>query len=180
MSKVFKTVLVKLTEEWNQSSYQPLLEADVAGWIFKCIMESDGVLRRGEELHLESRVLRLKRQFFDIAIGRIDNQGKGKPSVSARVVAEIKLFPKLGFSPQQLRRRFQQIMEDDLKKVGRLPSSVHEKAYIIVDGFGYLDKRVRGKRRGDIIGDARNAIAGEIKLFILRFENDEGWSVSEG
>jgi hypothetical protein len=47
-------LLQNLRDKWNQRDYQPLLEDDVAGWLFHTALSSADFVLNGEHIHLNA------------------------------------------------------------------------------------------------------------------------------
>lgn len=150
----------------NDSNYEFLLEADLCGWLFhKIITQLDDY----KKLHLDTKVNNSNDK-YDIVIGEIQYPDNGRAFVNPITVAEVKIFPRVGFTSQQHNVHFHHIIDDDLRKLSNINNDV-EKAVIIMDGFGYLNGRHQGVIRLDFLRNKRDEISNRIKIYLLKIDN---------
>lgn len=173
MLNVFQKVIDRLKNECLESGYETLLEADVSGWLFHLFLMQSEVEPR--ELHLDTRVLNADGR-FDIAVGPLTTGANGRPCVEARMVAEVKLFPRIGFTDQQHRVHYEHILNDDLRKLGGLDPAVGLRVALIVDGRGYLGGTYQGYNRRDYLINRRNNIAPRVHICIIHAVGED-WQI---
>lgn len=151
----------------SDSNYEFLLEADLCGWLFhKIITQLDDY----NKLHLDTRANNSNDK-YDIVIGEILTPDNGRTFVNPITVAEVKIFPLVGFTQQQHYVHFRHIIDDDLRKLRNINNNV-EKALIIMDGCGYLSGRHKGVIRSQFLRNKRDEISNRIKIYLLKIEND--------
>ena len=174
MLEVFQNVLERLKGECLETDYEPLLEADIMGWLFHLLATQPEVNR--QQIHLDTRVCGAAGRRFDIAIGPVRTQGPKRPCIQPQFVLEVKIFPRIGFTDQQHRVRYEHILNDDLVKLDRLDPTVRLRAALIVDGRGYLKGTYHGHDRREFLIDRRNQIAPQVHVFIVRLA-DGDWQI---
>lgn len=172
------SLLKTLINNWNQHHYQPLLEADVAGWLLHTALCSDHFTQNGEQIHLDSRVLNAPGQRFDFVVGQICTPNRQRTCLSPRLVCEIKLFPSLGFNDQQHRVHFKQILDNDIRKLAGLTTKITERCSLIFDACGYLGGEYEKTNRREYIKQYRDINANGIKVFLLT-HNKNTWCVKK-
>lgn len=166
--------LHKFVDECLNAGHEVLMEADAVGWVFHALLTQPGVDPR--QLHLEAHVNAegLERARFDIALGHVKWMPGEKPFIQARLVAELKLFPKKGASSQQHRRHYVSVLEDDLPKLGGLTRGKAHTVMLLVDGQNYLGGYYRKEVRREVLVRKRNQVAPNTHLFIVHQE-EGGW-----
>ncbi|GHT58284.1 hypothetical protein FACS1894109_12250 [Spirochaetia bacterium] len=177
-------ILDELVKSWNDNEYQPLLEADVAGWLFHIMISAkDFYNSKKEEIHLETRVTNQPQVKPDIVIGEVNQNPEGQRiCIDPRVVIEIKLFPSKGFTNSQHFVHLEHVLEDDLPKL-KLILEENRKCLcysLIIDGDSYLEKEFKkGKyesttTRWQIINERNNSNK-NIVLYFIKFSGNR-WS----
>jgi hypothetical protein len=170
-------ILDELINNWNAKNYQPILEADAAGWLFH-IMISAKDFYDPKEIHLETRVKDQSQVKPDIVIGKVDQNQEGKRiCIDPKIVIEIKLFPSKGFTNSQHSVHFTEILERDLPKLLSISSENCMCYSLIIDGDGYLGKSGRGKEqtRLEELIEIRKKEYKNIGLYFIKY-NKDGWS----
>jgi hypothetical protein len=173
MLETFSKVINRFRNDCLVAGYEPLLEADVSGWLFHLLLTSPDL--DPVEVHLDTRVYNADGR-FDIAIGPLKIGTNGKPCVEAHSVLEIKVFPRTGFTNQQHREHYEHILKDDLRKLGTLELHGGFCSSLILDGRGYLTGSYKGENRREFLVSRRNKIAPQAHIFIIRLEGDD-WYV---
>jgi len=169
MFKIFEKTIDQFINDCLSAGYEPLLEADVSGWLFHLFLISPEL--NHTEVHLDTRVYDTDGR-FDIAIGPLKIGSKGRPCVEAHSVIELKVFPRVGFTDQQHRVHFEHILNDDLRKLGGL-KQVNFISAVIYDGRNYLDGNYKGISRREYLINRRDQIASLAHIFIIRPEGGE-------
>ena len=169
------TIINQLKDIWNQSNYQPLLEADVAGWLFHLFITTSDSIQALENLHLDTRVLNALNSKFDVVVGKYSYPDNQRACLDPRIVIEIKLFPSEGFNDSQQNVHFLHIINDDLKKLGSLPNTIQCRCSLIVDAAKYLRGKHNRQMRSEVIKTRRNEIAQGVDIYFLKYENTN-WS----
>lgn len=175
---MFIMIINQLIATWNQTNYQPLLEADVAGWLFHFFITAPNAIAQNEEIHLDTRVLNVANSRFDVSIGTLQEPINQRPSIDPRIVIEIKLFPRQGFTNQQHRVHFEHILNDDLRKLAQIPNDNRFRCSLIVDGAAYLNGQYNNQVRSQVLINQRNQIANGVDLLFVRFQNNT-WNVEQ-
>jgi hypothetical protein len=178
MLKTLHDTLDNLDRLCLSTGYELLLEADVVGWLFHLLLTQPTI--DPKEIHLDTRVCNAdpgKR--FDVAAGALRPRLQGRPCVEPRLVVEVKIFPRIGFTDQQHRVHYEHVLHDDLPKLGSLGPSVECRASLLVDGRGYLDGTYQGRNRRDTVLGTRDEIAPGVHLFLLRHKTDRNWRLED-
>ncbi len=164
MIDVLHYAIRKLATDRLNGGYEALLEADISGWLFHYILTAPDV--DANKLHLDARVVGVN-GFIDLVSGPVDYDAEKKPAIGPRLAVEMKLFPRVGFTPQQHRVHFEHVINDDLRKLGciRLPSC--SCAQLLVDGKGYLRALYGKANRLDVVTRQRDRVAPHADLFVL-------------
>lgn len=173
MLKTFQKVLEKFKDECLALGYEMLLEADVSGWLFHLLLTQPEVNK--QQIHLDTRVCNADGR-FDIAIGPLQTIANRRPCINPRLVVEVKIFPRIGFTDQQHRVHYEHILNDDLPKLGRLDSTIELRAALIVDGRGYLGGTYQGYNRHEYLINRRNEGASKVHVFIIGLI-DGNWQI---
>jgi hypothetical protein len=149
----FLELVSKMCRDIEGGHFEPLLEADVAGYLYHLIVSTG---TSPKDVHLDTRITQSgsDKYKFDLALGSVTVRHDMKPAVKAVALVEVKAFPK-GFKDQQHRVHFEHVLNDDLKKLGSVQSEC-EKIELLFDDVGYLQGRYKGEKRLDVI-DAERA-----------------------
>jgi len=110
--------LKDLCDAFNQAEFFPLLEADVAAYLYHRLLENGCPL---SEVYNETRLCGLPRgkRKFNLAIGTVDTV---RGCVQPALITQIKAFQRWGFSHQQHRRRFEGIISEDIESLKQASS----------------------------------------------------------
>lgn len=173
MLGVFQNILERLRDECLAQGYEMLLEADVSGWLFHLLLTQPGI--NSHQIHSDTRVCSASGR-YDIVVGPVETGPKGRPCIQPRLVVEIKLFPRMGFTDQQHRVHYLQIIDRDLPKLGSLDSSIELSTAFVVDGTEYLGGTYQGWNRREYLLKKRDEVAADAHVFIVRRVNDN-WQV---
>lgn len=173
MLNVFRNVLNRLKSECLALGYEMLLEADVSGWLFHLFLTQPEV--NPQQIHLDTRVCNADGR-FDIAVGPLQTMANGRPCIHPQLVAEVKIFPRIGFTDQQHRVHYEHILNDDLPKLGGLDPAIEFRTALIVDGRGYLEGTYQGYNRREYLINRRNEVASGVHVFIVRLVNGN-WQI---
>lgn len=161
--------LQDLCDAFNQKKFFPLLEADVAAYLYYRFLENGCPL---SEIYSETRLCGVSRgeRKFDLVIGQV-NTILG--CVQPVLVVQIKAFQRWGHSPQQHRRRFKSVLSEDIESLKQISGILQDgRAEVIADfvftsqSSGYLSGKWNGRIRRDILAElCREA---NIALFWVR------------
>ena len=173
MLNTFKNVLQRLKNECLASNYEMLLEADVSGWLFHLLLTQPKV--NPQQIHLDTRICNADGR-FDIVIGPLRTGADKRPCIDPQLVAEVKIFPRIGFTGEQHVEHYKSILNKDLPKLGTLNPAIQLRAALILDGRGYLQGTYQGYNRWECLIKRRNDIASGAHVFILHFANDN-WQI---
>jgi len=170
---VLRRALERFCTECLAEGYEVLLEADVASWLFHFLLEDARV--DAKQLHCDTRVCEASGK-YDMALGTIAEAEDGRPCVAARLVVEIKVFPRLGFTDQAHRVHYEHVLGDDLPKLGSLAAGVPCRAALLLDGRGYLEGTYKGMNRRQHVIETRNRVAAGVHVFVVRLSQGK-WLV---
>ena len=173
MLNTFKNVLQRLKDECLALDYEMLLEADVSGWLFHLLLTQPEV--NPQQVHSNARICNVD-GLFDIVIGPVHMGADKRPCIQPQLVAEVKIFPRIGFTGPQHRVHYEYILNKDLPKLGRLNPAIQLRTALIMDGRGYLKGTYHGHNRQEYLIKKRNDIASGVHLFILHFSN-KNWQI---
>ncbi len=151
---ILDAALSDFCDDFNRERVTPILEADIAGYLYHRIVVNGCPPRM---VYLATRVCgeAARSRKPDIVIGTLD---KRDACVAPLLICELKVFQRWGHSDQQMRHRFSGLLDEDLPSleeaakvlpVGRLE--------IIADLFvsrqrrGYLTGTWDGQSRKDLI-----------------------------
>lgn len=153
---LLQKALQDLCVAFNQKRFFPLLEADVAAYLYHQLLENGCPL---PEIHSETRICGMPHgeRRFDLAIGTVDTDSG---CVRPILVIQIKAFQRWGHSSQQHKRRFEKILSRDIESLkqvsGILPSGRVEVVadFVVTPQLnGYLNGKWKGRIRRDILSD---------------------------
>lgn len=135
----------------NEGTYEPILEADVSGYIYHALIQRKLPLRR---LHLDTRIFFADNdnQRFDLAIGDLDNRpdGQKKRAIIPELVLEAKVFPE-DFSDQQHSQHYREILRRDVPKLQTITQTSIARILFLFDEANYLTRsKCRGTKRTKI------------------------------
>ncbi|GAI05789.1 unnamed protein product [marine sediment metagenome] len=153
-----------LTQMTKREDFRPLLEADVSAFLYHLLLHEGIPLSK---LHSDTRVIGSKeKQRFDLAIGEIsmDERSK-KPAIQPELVMEVKVFP-YGFTDQQNRTHFEEVLNRDLPKLGILAPGVL-RIELLWDSEGYLSGNYGGRPRSNVLCEKRDKDAKGVHIAIL-------------
>jgi len=173
MLNVLQKVIQQFKDGCLEQGCEMLLEADVCGWLFHLFLMEPEI--KPEQIHLDTRVCNAEGR-FDIAIGPFQTGAKGRPCIKPQIVVEVKIFPRIGFTDQQHRVHYEHVLDDDLRKLGELPTTIGLRAALIVDGRGYLKGNYENRNRKEFMIERRNRIASGVNLFIIHLA-DGHWHI---
>lgn len=167
--KAIAEVMDNLCSRYNSGEFVPLLEADIAGYLYHVLPTQK--LIDLVRIHLDSRAIGAERnQKFDIVLGPIEIREDGRPAVRAQVVIEIKSFPR-GFTDPQHRVHFEHVLNNDLPKLSRVPCPL--KVEVLFDEVGYLKGLYQGKRRVEVIIEKRRTYDANINILLTQTKGDK-------
>ena len=161
--------LQDLCNAFNGGQFFPLLEADVAAYLYHRFLENGCPL---SEIYNETRLCGISRgeRKFDLVIGAV-NTVLG--CIQPVLVVQIKAFQRWGHSPQQHRRRFEGIVSEDIESLKQVSSILQDGRVEVIADFvftsqnsGYLSGTWHDSIRRDILaGLCKEA---NISLFWVR------------
>jgi hypothetical protein len=146
--------IADLCDDVNSGSFSPLLEADIAAHLYHRLLTNGcppGVV------HLATRICgELERtRKPDLVLGDLVTQ---QACIRPALICELKVFPRRGFTDQQMQHRFDGIRTNDIPTLDEMsPVLSAGRVEIIADFFvsrdrmGYLTGTWNGKRRIDVV-----------------------------
>ncbi len=190
--RLVETAFDRVCAAYNARKFTPLLEADVAGYIYHALVTAlDGDASR---VHLDTRLLgHAGNEKYDLVIGKCagteeqkrpflnwvgDNIGEARkkalalksmlaefrPAVRGELILELKLFA-VGFTPPQLSGCLKEGI-GDMRKLEALASSCPEgRGLVLFDDHGYLTP----PRQQEILGARSNE---DLKLRFYLFKRN--------
>jgi hypothetical protein len=130
-------LLERLCRDCLERGYEMILEGDATAWLFHLLLEDPAVDRM--RVHCDTRVAGgAEGKRYDLAVGPLASDAP-RPRVAAVLALEVKLFPHRGFTDQNHRRHYVQLIGEDLPKLGVVSSSAHVSAAVVVDAAGFLE-----------------------------------------
>lgn len=140
LKNALNKVISNFIDDYNNRNFIPILESDVVSHLYHLWADRYGSKR----IHVDTRICSKPGPFFDIVIGNVNRAGD-KPCINEpELVIEVKFFVE-GFSPQQLRKRFFQVLEKDIRKLASLNKPRETRFILLFDEAGYL----HGHQRND-------------------------------
>jgi hypothetical protein len=108
--ELLRKSLQELCDAFNRREFSPLLEADVAAYLYHRLLENGCPL---PSLYGETRICGIagKNRKFDIVVGKVNT---ALACIQPVLVVQIKCFQRWGLSHQQRRRRFAEILSEDI------------------------------------------------------------------
>jgi hypothetical protein len=148
--------LQDLCDSFNRKEFQPLLEADAAAYLYHRLLENGCPL---PNLYSETRLWGIfgEHRKFDIVIGTIDTS---YACIQPILIVQIKCFQRWGLSPQQHRRRFEGIVQEDIESLKQAAGILENGRVELIFDFlsttqsmGYLSGNWYKKNRRDVLID---------------------------
>ncbi|MCX8062990.1 MAG: hypothetical protein N3D16_10460 [Anaerolineales bacterium] len=161
--------LQDLCDAFNQKKFFPLLEADLAAYLYHRLLENGAPL---SEVFSETRLCGISKgeRKFDLVIGTVDTT---LGCIYPVLVIQIKAFQRWGHSPKQHRRRFEKILSEDIPSLKQASSILQNgRVEVIVDLVlrsqytGYLSGKWNGRTRRDVLEE--RCKEAKIALFWVR------------
>lgn len=154
--RVLNESLSALCNDFNLGAVTPLMEADIAAYLYRAMIKSGCSQRM---VYLETRIkgrhARSRRP--DLVVGEIDC---GAGCVEPVLICEIKAFQRWGMTDQQMNRRFEHVLESDLVSLGQMRDYLDQGRVQILADFiyssrrpGYLSGHSAGHRRIDLVAE---------------------------
>lgn len=140
--------------DFNAERFLPILEADIAGYLFHRLLVNGCPL---DQIHLATRVCgkMARSRKPDVVIGALN---RATACVVPVLIAEIKVFQRWGHSDQQMRHRFSGLIAEDLVSLEESASVLHSgrievvfDLYVSARRRGYLTGTWEGKMRGQLV-----------------------------
>jgi len=146
--------LKDLCDAFNKGEFFPLLEADVAAYLYHRLLENGCPL---SEIYNETRLCGLPRgeRKFDLVIGTVDTD---LGCVQPVLITQIKAFQRWGFSHQQYKRRFEGIISEDIESLKQASRILRDGRVEVIADFvftlqsaGYLNGMWDKRQRRDVL-----------------------------
>lgn len=161
--------LQDLCDAFNQKKFFPLLEADLAAYLYHRLLENGVPL---SEMFSETRLCGISKgeRKFDLVIGTVNTI---RACIQPVLVIQIKAFQRWGHSPQQHKRRFEKILSEDIPSLQQASSILQNgRVEVIIDlalssqCTGYLRGKWNGSIRRDVVKE--RCKEAKIALFWVR------------
>ena len=164
-----------LCHEFNTGVFTPILEADVAGYLYHRLLTNGYA---PNTVYLATRVCGegARTRKPDLVIGSLHfNDACVRPSL----ICELKAFQRWGLSDQQMRRRFEGLLAEDIPTLQEMAAVLPNGRIEIVADFyvssqrrGYLTGKWHGNTRIDLVATACDQIGAS--LVWIRSIDDDG------
>lgn len=151
---IFDAALVDFCEDFNKQRVAPILEADIAGYLYHRIVANGCPLSM---VYLATRICgeMARSRKLDIVIGTLN---RDEACVMPLLIGELKVFQRWGHSPQQMNQRFSGLLADNLPSLEQAVDTLRVgRLAVIADLFvsrhlrGYLSGTWDGRSRKDVI-----------------------------
>jgi hypothetical protein len=173
---VLDASLSDFCEDFNRESVTPILEADIAGYLYHRIVENGCPPNM---VYLATRVCgeaaRIRKP--DIVIGTLN---KSDACITPLLICELKVFQRWGHSDQQMRHRFSGLLAEDLPSLGEATNVLPiGRLEIVADLFvsrqrrGYLTGMWDGQNRKDLVADKCKKIGAALIWIHPQLEVDD-------
>lgn len=148
--------LEDLCRQFNDGSFTPILEADVAAFLYHRLLT---IGMPCNEVYLASRVCgeAARSRKPDIVIGALKTP---QACIEPVLICELKVFQHWGHSDQQMRHRFMGILDEDLPSLAEMSAFLSMGRVEIIADFhmraqrgGYMSGTWQGARRIDVVAD---------------------------
>jgi len=145
-----------LCDDFNRGGFTPLLEADIAGYLYHLLLKRK---LAPVNVYLDTRIKTLKkkkqkRHYYDLVIGKLNQEDA---FVKPDLICQIKAFQRWGLTHQQMRRRLELISKSDIPSMKSASKVLKNgRVQIIVDLFdkdlhGFLEGNQKGHKRIDTL-----------------------------
>ena len=132
--KILEQLLEKLSEDYNNKVFAPILEADIVGYLYHLWIEH---FKSAKNIHLDTRICISTNEKFDLVIGSLDYHSK-RPCISKpEFIIEFKTFP-IGFSDPQHRVHYHHVIDDDIPKLTKIKQPLKGRFILLFDEDDYL------------------------------------------
>jgi hypothetical protein len=151
---IFDAALANFCEDFNHERVTPILEADIAGYLYYRIVTNGCPANM---VYLATRVCgkAARSRKLDIVIGALN---KNDACVAPLLICELKVFQRWGHSDQQMNHRFSGLLAENLPSLEQAGSVLRAgRLAVIADLFasrqrrGYLTGTWDGQVRKDVI-----------------------------
>ncbi len=148
------SALSDLCQDFNERLFTPILEADVAAYLYHRLLTNGCA---PNTVYLATRVCgeAARKRKPDLVVGSLDRRAA---CIRPSLVCELKAFQRWGFSDQQMRRRFEGILTEDIPCLEEMANVLeHGRVEVVADFFvsvqrrGYLTGRWGNDTRIDLI-----------------------------
>lgn len=128
--RLLKSSLTDLCIAFNEAKFTPILEADIASFLYHRLIVNGCP---PESLYMNTRVCGLKKHYrkYDLAIGTLN---KEDACLTPVLIAQLKAFQRWGLKDQQHRRRFQEVINNDIPSLDEASKTlVNGRVHIVSD-----------------------------------------------
>lgn len=139
-----------LCRDFNAGVFAPILESDVAGYLYHRLLANGCA---PNTVYLATRVCgeAARTRKPDLVIGNLQ---VNHACIQPLLICELKVFQRWGHSDQQMRKRFEGILADDIPSLQQMTAVLPDGRVEIVADF-YVSSERRGYLTGTWNGDTR-------------------------
>jgi hypothetical protein len=173
---IFDAALADFCQDFNSQLITPILEADIAGYLYHRIVANGCPLNM---VYLATRVCgeaALNRK-LDIVIGTLN---KNAACVKPLLICELKVFQRWGHTDQQMNQRFSGLLGDNLSSLEEAAKVLNSGRLAVVADLvatrqrrGYLAGTWHGRSRKEVVASKCMEIGATFIWLRPRPESDE-------
>jgi len=169
-ASVLISSLDKLIKDYQDGNFAPILEADIAGYLYHLLVVELGQARA---VHMDTRVRPDSNAKFDLVIGEVHRPVRGRPYIKdPKLVVEIKCFP-FGFTDPQHRVHYQHVIDDDIPKLSNVGAPSDNRFALLFDEANYLEGYLRAQNIPKIKHIIQIRDKSDPRLHIMHLKRDE-------
>lgn len=151
---IFDAALADFCQDFNNRLITPILEADIAGYLYHRIVANGCPL---DMVYLATRVCgeAARSRKLDIVIGKLN---KNAACITPLLICELKVFQRWGHTDQQMNQRFSGLLGDNLPSLGQTAKVLDSgRLAVLVDLVatrlrrGYLAGTWDGRSRKEVV-----------------------------
>jgi hypothetical protein len=173
---IINELLQMLSQDYASGKFVPILEADIAGYLYHLWISKFGDAKR---VHLDTRICVVPNKKFDFVVGEVEHGAKRPCIRKPEIVIEVKSFSS-GFTSSQRGNRYSKVEGHDIPKLAELKEPLDNRYILLFDEANYLkklDTKSRIPKLKTII-QVRNERDPKIKIiYIERVDKHLGWKL---